>query len=318
MNRVALAKARRSLYGGLVIVVTAGLNPAEAQDSPQQEIHRASFSPASDEVFAVVTQFYEFDRALPLDVRTIERWEDRGRRFETVVFSTSTGERVPGDLVLPSGGQGPYPAVLMVHGLGSNRDRWWEPDRVSLPNSLLDNGIAVLSIDLRLHGARSVANDYQNPVYLTMGNELFVRSRDMTIQSAIDCRRALDVLGERTEIDASKLAVAGYSMGAMIGLYLSALEPELVAVVAAAVPTREQTLPSDPFNFAVRARMPVLLQIGRTDWLSSPEDARRLRDLVPDERGHLRFYDAGHRLPPEFAGHAAEWLAERLTSQPAG
>jgi pimeloyl-ACP methyl ester carboxylesterase len=276
-------------------------------------VHRAGFEVASDEVFAVVRQFYDFDEALPLDARVVDSWEDETARFETVVFTTSSGERVPGDLTLPLTGEPPYPAVLLIHGLNSTRDYWWRPDREALPKGLLAAGIAVMTIDLRFHGARSAANDYLPPALMTMGgNELFVRSRDMTIQSAIDSRRALDFLGEQPEIDGARIGVAGYSMGAMIALYLSALEGELVAAVGAAVPTRTQQLPTDHFNFAARATMPVLLQIGRDDWLSSPADAEMLRGLVPRELGKLRYYDAGHRLPPAFASDAAAWLVERL------
>ncbi len=284
-----------------------------AQQYPEQREHRAGFVPAGDEIFAVVRQFYDFDEALPLDARTVDRWEDETGRFENVVFTTSSGERVPGDLVLPPGGEPPYRAALLIHGLNSNRDFWWRADRAALPNALLAAGVAVLAIDLRFHGARAAANDYQPPAYMTMGQDLHVRNRDMVIQSTIDCRRALDLLAARPEIDAARIGAVGYSLGAIIGLYLSALEPELDAVVAAAVPTGLGPLPTDHFNFAPRASMQILLQVGRSDWLSSPADAELLRDLVPRELASLRFYDAGHRLPPEFASDAAAWLLERLS-----
>lgn len=82
-------------------------------------------------------------------------------------------------------------------------------------------------------------------------------------------------------------------------------------------PVDSQELPrsierADHFNFAARASMPILLQIGRTDWLSSPEDAETLRALVPSDMASLRFYETGHRLPPAFATDAASWLRDRL------
>ena len=61
-----------------------------------------------------------------------------------------------------------------------------------------------------------------------------------------------------------------------------------------------------------QVRFPVLLQIGRSDWLSSPEDAETLKALLRSEHGKLIFYDAGHKLPPQFAADAARWLIERL------
>ncbi|NNE34750.1 MAG: hypothetical protein HKN13_05920, partial [Rhodothermales bacterium] len=73
--------------------------------------------------------------------------------------------------------------MILVHGLGNSKDRWLRDDRSSLRDSLLAAGIGVFAIDLRFHGERSGANDYQNPVFLTFGDSLFVRSRDMAIQS---------------------------------------------------------------------------------------------------------------------------------------
>ncbi len=80
----------------------------------------------------------------------------------------------------------------------------------------------------------------------------------------------------------------------------------LIMLVAACLPAAPES----------RARAPVLLQIGRTDWLSSPDDAETLLRLLPAEGNRLTFYDAGHRLPARFAIDAAEWLGARLHSPP--
>ncbi len=125
-------------------------------------------------------------------------------------------------------------------------------------------------------------------------------------------RRALAYLRQREDVDETRLAVAGYSMGGMIVLRLAALESGLAAIVASAVPTTEQPLPTDHIHFAPRVEAPVLLQIGRTDWLSSPDDAETLLELLPAAGDQLTFYDAGHRLPARFAADAAEWLGARL------
>ncbi len=69
--------------------------------------------------------------------------------------------------------------------------------------------------------------------------------------------------------------------------------------------------PIDPFHFAPRAAVPTLLLIGRDDWLSSPSDAERLLGLLPVDK-RLTFYDAGHKLPPQFVKDAASWLVARL------
>ena len=306
MTRWFMNRAGKWLY----VVALSSILTAPVVAQPQQSVHRTGFVPASPSVYAVIKHFYDYDRELPLNARTVEAWDAGDLRFETIVFTAHSGERVPGDLALPNG-DGPFPCVLLIHGLGNDRDRWWKEDREALPNGLLRAGIAVLTIDLRLHGARNAQNDYRSPVHLTMEDDLPVRNRDMIIDSTIDCRRALDCLRGRADIDGDRLGVAGYSMGGMIAITLSALEKDLRAVVACAVPTGDHLLPIDPFHFAPHSRSPVLLQIGRTDWLSSPPDAELLQSLFPGE-AELVFYDAGHRLPPMFAEDAARWLRDGI------
>ena len=313
---------RRSQGAGLVLalLIMEALLALSVVAQPKQRVHREGFEPVGDELFGLVQEFYLYDVGFPLDARVLESWTEEGTRagsefvagYEKVAFTTSTGERVPMVLALPTTDDDQVPVVLLLHGLGNDRQRWWEEDRVALPEALLEAGIGVAAFDLHLHGERSSLNDYQSPIYLTFGNDYVIRSRNMLIQSTIDARRALDYLSNRPEIDPSRLAVAGYSMGGMVSLYLGALEPRLAAVVASAVPTTEQPMPVDPFHFAPRSTVPTLLQIGRDDWLSSPSDAQRLRTLLRSEDAALRFFDAGHRLPPAFALSASDWLIEKL------
>ena len=84
---------------------------AYSQAYPEQQIHRRGFVPVSEEVFSVVTQFYDYDAALPLAPRVVESWEEGSALFEKIVYTTSTGERVPGELAIPTGFEGPRPCV---------------------------------------------------------------------------------------------------------------------------------------------------------------------------------------------------------------
>ncbi|NNE48125.1 MAG: alpha/beta fold hydrolase [Rhodothermales bacterium] len=294
-----------------VLILAFSPGEAYAQELPPQQVHRADFAPSSDEVFGVVRQFYDYDRSLPISPRTVESWEEDAITYEKVVFTTQNGERVPGILALPQSRDARVPVVLLVHGLGSSKDRWERDDRVDLRDSLLAAEIGVFAIDLQLHGERSAVNDYQNPVYLTFGDSLFTRNRDMVVESTIDARRALDYLSSRQELDPARMAVVGYSMGGGIALRLAALEPRLVAAVGCAVPTREAPLSTDPFNFAARATVPTLLLIGTDDWLSSPADVHTLHGLLP-EGSDLTFFESGHSLPRKFTWEAAAWLIERF------
>lgn len=278
-----------------------------------QEIRREGFQPVDDRAFDILSQFYAYDRGLALDARVVERHEVDKAVIEKVVFTASNGERVPGYFALPKAAEGRVPLVLLMHGLGSSKDWWWDSQPASrLNRSLLANGIATFAIDMELHGERSAANDFQDPMFLTFENTLYIRNRDMLIQSAIDCRRALDYARSRSEVDTSRVALVGSSMGGMLALEVAALEPWVHAVVGAIVPSHRQLLPADHYHFAARVRAPVLLMTGRTDWHSSPEDAQTLLALIGNDDRKLTLYDSGHRLPDEWAAEALDWLLERL------
>jgi len=278
-----------------------------------QVVRRAGFAPMPDAQFEIVRQFYDFDRTLPLDVRVVQKTEDDHSRIEKVVFTSTAHERVPGLLALPKRGRAPYPCVLLVHGLNDSKDYWWDhPRAADLTSRLLEAGTAVFAIDLRYHGERSAPLDYMAPMYLTFENTLYVRNRDMIIQSAIDCRRALDALRGRTDIDSTRLAAAGVSLGGMISIYLGALEPQLRTIACASTPSHVQLLPADHYSFAARAALPVLLMAGRADWHTSAEDSQTLLGLFPNPDRHLTMYEGGHSLPAAWTAEASVWLQSHL------
>jgi len=294
----------------LLLLVALGPVPATAQ-----VVRRADFVPLPDPTYGIVTQFYDYDRALPLNLRRVQAGEDERSRYEKLVFDATCHDRVPGRLALPKTGTPPYPCVLLVHGLNDSKDYWWDhPVAPGLTRRLLEAGVAVYAIDLRYHGERSAPLDYMAPMYLTLGDSLYVRNRDMIVQSAIDARRALDVLRERPDIDSGRLAAAGVSMGGMISIVLAALEPELRTIACASTPSHPQQAPADHYTFAARVRQPVLLMAGRRDWHTSPEDTQTLLRLCTHPESRRTLYDSGHGLPAAWTEEAAEWLIGRLAA----
>lgn len=280
-----------------------------------QEAKRSSFIAVSDGEFDLITQFYAYDKSYPLDTRIVEIYEEDSYTLEKIVFTNSLDERVPAYLAKPQSDSTSRPCVILLHGLNDSKDKWWDHDiDKHVTGELLAAGIAVFAPDLRYHGERSAMNNYQAPMYLTFGNEYFVRSRNMIIQSTIDVRRALDYLGTRSDIDKSRIAVLGYSMGGMISLYLSAIESDrIAAAVACSTPTGEQPLPIDPFQFAHRNQtVPILLLMGKEDWFGGEKDAQLLLRTIDSEKKELTLFESGHRLPVDYTIAAANWLNNRL------
>lgn len=149
---------------------------------------------------------------------------DLGMAFEEVTVP-SAGVDLPAWWI-PARGGADGPAVLLVHGWESARDR-------TLPNALILHaiGMHVLTIDVRGHG-----NNPAEELPLTAGE-----FGEDTLAAA----RA--VLARR---DVTAVAVMGHSMGAIGALLAAAAEPRIAAVVAASTPADPYRLTRQTFRLA--------------------------------------------------------------------
>lgn len=229
-----------------------------------------------------------------------------GRRI-TLVYRTE-GLEVPGILLLPQT-EAPSPAVLLLHGYSSRKEVMAE----GVGETLLRRGIASLAIDLPLHGTRAdpvEAQAARNPLAVMRLFKLAIR----------EARVGLRYLEARPEVDSACIGVAGYSMGSMLGVLVAAEEPNVAAVVVAAggdLPSGTPLatiarLAADPARAVRRLRgRPLLLVHGTRDRTVLPEQAQRLFDAAGEPK-EIRWWDAGHILPPLAIAYAAEWLSVRL------
>lgn len=229
-----------------------------------------------------------------------------GRR--SVLRLPLAGMDVPALLLHPATG-GRAPAVLLLHGYGSRKERM--SDTVGC--ALLDNGVASLAVDLPLHGEREASVDED-----ARRNPLAIVAQWRAAQA--ECREALEWLAGRDDVDSGRIGLAGYSMGAFLGVTVAARSPHVGALVLAAggdLPPRTpfaeliRTV-ADPLR-AVRALggRPLLMVHGERDRTVRPEQAHTLFAAAGEPK-EIRWYDAGHWLPDPVIRDAARWLADRL------
>lgn len=107
----------------------------------------------------------------------------------------------------PQSGAGQAAGVLLLHMLGRNRSDW---DTFAL--ELQKRGVAVLAMDLRGHGQSSGTADWE--------------------KAPADVRVGWDVLLNRPEVDASKCALVGASIGANLALIVGANNANVTTVIA--------------------------------------------------------------------------------------
>lgn len=228
-----------------------------------------------------------------------------GRRL-TLEFSAS-GDAIPAILQLPD--DTPTGGVLLLHGYSSRKEHMAD----GVGAALMRRGVASLSIDLPLHGTRSdplQAQSARNPL------AIFALWR----QAMSEGRLALKYLGARAEVDRACIGVAGYSLGSYLAVMLAADEPSVRAVVVAAggdLPTGTPLAAVartmvDPIR-AVRKLdgRPLLMVHGKNDRTVRPDQARRLFEAAHEPK-EIRWWSAGHILPPDAIDFCAAWIVARL------
>jgi hypothetical protein len=130
---------------------------------------------------------------------------------ETAVAIPGDGHDIPGVLTLPAEGESSFPAVLMLHGYGSDKNE------VGLMYSrlaaaLAERGIASLRVD-----------------FAGMG-ESAAPTLDYTYGSQIgDAAAAFEWLAGQPGIDGQRVGVQGFSMGSLIGAHLAGSDPRVAA-----------------------------------------------------------------------------------------
>lgn len=272
----------------------------------------SDMQPVGPEAFEVMQHFFDYDQTVPLETEIVSRLEEPGYVREKISFRGALGSKVPGYLALPTSKMGPYPVVLLLHGVTSSKESWWEENSTmrKLTIQLLESEYAVLSLDAEYHGERSTNNELDSPIAL-LKDERFVGYRDMIIRSTIDYRRGMDYLATRGKIDTSRMGVVGNSMGGMMTFMLSAVDSRIKTSVACVPPI--VTVPYLPTGVHHHApyihEIPFLMLMGKNDERNYTEDqAHQLHDLIGSDTKELVFFDSGHILPAEWTDQAVHWI----------
>jgi fermentation-respiration switch protein FrsA (DUF1100 family) len=233
----------------------------------------------------------------------------RGGRRQSLEFHDGQPDApIPSVLLLPDR-PGPAPGVLLLHGYSSRKEHLAD----TLGMALLAHGIASLAIDLPLHGTRHDPVQAQAARHPLTMLSLWRQARQ---ESALAAR----FLRARAEVRADCTAVLGYSLGSFLAVQLAADDTAVRAVVLAAGGDLPRGTPlaavargvADPIR-AVRklAGRPLLMVHGKHDRTVKPDQAERLFAAAGQPK-EIRWFDAGHILPPPATDWVAAWLERAL------
>lgn len=148
------------------------------------------------------------------------------QRFaEREVVLSSAGLELPATLALPNG-EGPHPAVVLVHGSGAH-DR---DSRIGQKTPLRD-----LAQGLASHGIASLRYDKRSFVAAESFADQAFTVKEEVIDDAV---AAIALLRSMAGIDADRVYVAGHSLGAMLAPRIAAEAPEARGMILLAAPGR--------------------------------------------------------------------------------
>jgi dipeptidyl aminopeptidase/acylaminoacyl peptidase len=186
-------------------------------------------------------------------VRVLTR-EDKGTYVvEKFEFDNGAGALVPGYFLIPKNGKAKHPAIFYCHWHGGNYDLGKQEifsthHTPKIPAQVLtDLGYAVLAIDAYCFGERS-GKGPGGPKETGAAEELSASKYELWMGRSLwtmmvrDDLMALDYLFSREEVDSTRVAVTGISMGATRSWWLMALDERIKAGVAVGCLTRYQQL----------------------------------------------------------------------------
>lgn len=145
---------------------------------------------------------------LSLMLTTVFAVAEQANYTEEVVTIHTERYDIPATVTIPAG-EGPFPAVVMLHGTGSNRDEAGGGYAYAAPILAEKYGLATIRIDFPGNGDST--EDYM--LY--------------TFHSAVaDAKAAADYMASLDVIDGDKIGVMGWSQGGTDALLACAWEPE--------------------------------------------------------------------------------------------
>ncbi len=142
-------------------------------------------------------------------------------------FSSEAGERVTGLLLKKSNAQGKNPVVVALHGTGGNKE-----GQLPLLQELVAQGFIAVAIDGRWHGERSPtgkgAADYVAAILQTYRTG---KGHPFLYDTVWDVMRLVDYLSMRSDVNAARIGMIGFSKGGMELYLAAAVDPRITVSV---------------------------------------------------------------------------------------
>jgi dienelactone hydrolase len=268
---------------------------AKAIPSPSRDY--ATERPVADAAYAIYANQYVYDRT-PFEARVETTNEASPHwRYELVTVAAAYGgERLPIHLYLPKNVKPPYQTVLFFPGSGAIRTE--NSANLSIEGAA---DFVVMSGRTFAYPVYKYTYERRDPRVTSSWPEPTRAYTTWMQQVVTDARRTIDYLETRPEINGAKFAYYGVSWGARLAPITLALDPRVKAGVllmgglGGGTPAPEV----DPFNFAPRVKVPILMLNGDQDFIFPVQTSQlplfqTLGTPAADKRHVL--YPGGHEI----------------------
>lgn len=163
---------------------------------------------------------------LQIQMKTIDYPIDQIVAYE-LLYRGFAGTPIKSFYILPKNQIEELPCIITFHGYGGNKG--------SISNYMkwIIQGYAVLAVDCRGHGESAEDTHYSIGATGTWATQGILDKYEYYYRKMyIDCKRAIDVVFTRKEIDKSRICLHGASLGGGISLAVAALDNRPSLVVA--------------------------------------------------------------------------------------
>jgi predicted esterase len=259
--------------------------------------------PVNDEIFRVYKDFYDYEKTeLAPKVESINESAEHWIKEKITFNAAYNNERMMTYLYLPKKGKPPFQTVIWYP--GADKFYMRSSDRI-------DEDLEY--IDFLLIQGRAVLYPIYKSTYERHDSfKLYPPNlnrnswRDHCIKWSQDLGRAIDYLETRTDIDINRLAYHGFSQGAIVAPILLALESRIKAGILEAGGLLFGSLAeivspdADPFHFAPRVKIPILMLNGEYDILRRVEESQQQLERLlgsPEEHKYYKVYKTSHHAP---------------------
>ncbi len=169
----------------------------------------------------------------PISVTVMKQEEREGYRLESLLLDLNGIEQVPAYVATPLQGDGPFPLVIFNHSHGGNytngRNEFVHSSpylqQPSFAKTLTDMGYAACCIDMWGFNERSGKTESE------LVKEMLWQGQVMWGMMLYDNQRMIDYMCQREDIDASRIATIGMSMGGLMAWWLGALDERVGVIV---------------------------------------------------------------------------------------